>query len=69
MLKKISIKVITFYQRYISAHLGSRCIFYPTCSEYTLKSIEKYGFLRGWIKGLNRIRKCHPFSVPKIDHV
>lgn len=69
MLKKLSSKGIRFYQKYLSIHLGDRCIFYPTCSEYTLQSIEKYGFLKGWIKGLNRIRRCHPFSTPRVDHI
>jgi putative membrane protein insertion efficiency factor len=69
MLKNISIRTITLYQRYISPFLDTRCMFYPSCSEYTILAIRKYGFLKGWLKGINRIRKCHPFSTPQIDHI
>jgi putative membrane protein insertion efficiency factor len=69
MFKNVSIQTIILYQKYISPLFGRRCVFYPSCSEYTILAIKKHGFLRGWLKGLNRIRKCHPFSTPQIDHV
>lgn len=64
-MKKIFIKLISFYQKHISLWLESKninCKFYPTCSEYTKQAIEKYGAGKGLFKGLCRILKCNPFS-------
>ena len=56
------IALLRLYQIIISPVLGPRCRFHPTCSEYMLQAIKKYGPSRGVIKGFSRIRKCHPFS-------
>jgi putative membrane protein insertion efficiency factor len=54
--------LIRGYQRCISPFIGGHaaCRFTPTCSEYTRQSIEKYGFIRGCLMGLNRISRCRP---------
>jgi len=49
------------YQRIISPLLGPRCRFEPTCSEYFISSVRKHGALRGSLRGVVRICKCHPF--------
>ena len=67
MLKKVFIRLIEFYQKYISPMLGHCCKYYPTCSEYTKQAIEKYGALKGTIKGMKRILKCNPFSKGGYD--
>lgn len=67
MLKKIFIKLIKFYQKRISPLLGNNCKYYPTCSEYTKQAIEKYGVVKGSIKGIIRILKCNPFSKGGYD--
>ncbi len=54
--------MVRFYQRAISPLLGSNCRFSPTCSQYTIEAIEKYGVVRGTWKGVKRIARCHPFS-------
>jgi len=59
---KLSIGMVRFYQRAISPLLGSNCRFSPTCSQYTIEAIEKYGVVRGTWKGVKRIARCHPFS-------
>ena len=59
-MKKIFIKLIEFYQLHISVKLKSRCRFHPTCSEYMKLAIEKYGVVKGIIKGIQRINKCKP---------
>ena len=61
--------MISFYQKYISKSFGKRCIFYPTCSEYTKKAILKYGLLIGSIIGFMRILRCNPFSKGGIDYL
>lgn len=69
-LKKILIKLINFYQKNISVYFkknGINCKFYPTCSEYTKQAIEKYGGIKGSIKGIKRIIKCNPFSKGGYD--
>ena len=69
-MKKIFIKLISFYQKHISLWLKSKninCKFYPTCSEYTKQAIEKYGAGKGLFKGLCRILKCNPFSKGGYD--
>ena len=60
--RKCEVKMIEFYQKYISPGLGNHCKFYPTCSEYTKQAIEKYGTLKGTILGIYRILRCNPFS-------
>jgi len=67
MLRVVALNLIKFYQKNLSPYLGHHCRFYPTCSEYTLKSIEKYGFLKGGIKGFKRILRCGPWSRGGID--
>lgn len=64
-MKIILIKLINGYQKYISVWLENRnihCKFYPTCSEYTKQAIQKYGAIKGTIKGIKRILRCNPLS-------
>jgi putative membrane protein insertion efficiency factor len=62
MLKKASIKAICFYRKYIRPVMPDCCRFSPTCSEYAMEALSRYGFLKGWGKALIRLLKCHPFS-------
>lgn len=61
-MKKICIAMIRFYQRNISPLTPPACRFTPTCSQYTLEAIEKYGALKGCWLGLKRICRCHPWG-------
>lgn len=67
MIKQTSLKIIKFYQKYISINLGNNCRFYPSCSKYTASSIERHGILMGGTKGIIRILKCNPFNKGGID--
>lgn len=67
ILKKYSIKLIEVYQKFISPLLKPSCVFYPTCSEYTKKAIDKYGVLRGFKLGGLRILRCHPWQKKHFD--
>jgi len=74
-MKKILIKLIEFYQKTLSPDHGflkkfypyGYCRFYPSCSEYTKKVIEKQGALLGIFSGFWRINRCNPFSKPGED--
>ena len=66
-MRKIAIYLINFYQKHISKLFGSKCRFYPTCSEYTKQAIDKYGIIKGIFKGFLRIIKCHPLSNGGVD--
>lgn len=59
--------LIRAYQRCISPLLGQRCRFYPSCSEYCLQAVQKYGVSHGVVKGLLRLCKCHPFHTGGVD--
>lgn len=65
--KKIGIILINFYQKNISPSFGKRCIYYPTCSEYTKQAVDKYGIIKGSILGIKRILRCNPFSKGGVD--
>lgn len=67
MLKKILIIIIRGYQKFISPWLGNNCRFSPTCSEYFILAVEKYGFFKGIYLGGKRIVKCHPFNPGGYD--
>ena len=69
-MKKILIRIINWYQKYVSSYLSSKninCKYYPTCSEYTKQAIEKYGTFKGSILGCWRIIRCNPFSKGGYD--
>lgn len=68
-MKKLAIALIRFYQKYISAYTPPKCKYYPTCSNYTLKAIERFGFIKGGILGAWRFLRCNPFAKGGIDHV
>lgn len=62
-------RLIRMYQRYISPLLPDSCIYYPTCSQYALEAIEKYGVVKGMWLGTKRILRCHPFHKGGYDPV
>ncbi|MDY0189078.1 membrane protein insertion efficiency factor YidD [Desulfuromonas thiophila] len=64
---KISIFIIGLYQKFISPFKPQCCRFLPTCSEYSIQAITKYGFLRGLGLSLYRIARCHPLSKGGYD--
>ncbi len=69
-MRKIGIFLIKFYKKFISPifhFLGVECKYYPTCSQYALEAIEKYGFLKGSFLAGKRILKCNPFSKGGYD--
>lgn len=59
-MKRLLIHLIGLYRKYISPLKKPCCRFYPTCSQYALEAIEKYGAFKGSFKALKRILKCNP---------
>ncbi len=61
--------IIRGYQLFISPILPSSCRFQPTCSEYAIQSLRKYGILKGGWLGIKRIARCHPWGGHGYDPV
>ena len=60
-MKQVLLALIRFYRRNISPMRPPCCRFTPTCSQYALEAIEKYGALKGGWLALKRVSRCHPF--------
>jgi len=69
IFKKLIIHSIRLYQRIISPLFPRTCRFYPTCSEYTVQALQKYGLFKGMFLGIKRILRCHPFNPGGYDPV
>jgi hypothetical protein len=69
LIKKILIFLIKGYQKFLSPLLGKNCRFYPTCSQYAIKALEKYGLFKGSFLAVKRILKCNPFHPGGYDPV
>ncbi len=69
MLKKIIILLISGYRRLISPLFPPSCRFQPTCSQYAIEAIEKFGAFRGSWLAIKRILRCHPFHPGGYDPV
>ena len=67
MLKKTVIKFLKIYQKLISPLYPASCRYYPTCSQYSVEAVEKYGVIKGLFKSLWRILRCNPFAKGGID--
>ncbi len=68
-MKRVLIYLIKLYQRYVSPLKRTKCPYIPTCSQYGLEAIEKYGALKGSILAAWRILRCNPFSSGGYDPV
>ena len=66
-MNKIVIFFITIYQKYLSPLKPATCRFYPSCSEYSLQALKRYGFLKGLQLSFTRILRCHPFNPGGYD--
>lgn len=60
-MKKLLLAIIRFYQRNISPTRPPCCIFTPTCSQYALEAISRYGAWKGGWLAVWRLLRCHPF--------
>jgi putative component of membrane protein insertase Oxa1/YidC/SpoIIIJ protein YidD len=58
-LKQVIIWGILAYQRFAPEQIRRACVFEPSCSEYTLRALERYGLIPGLTKGISRLLRCH----------
>ena len=68
-MKTLLLGMIRFYRRHISANTPPSCRFQPTCSQYALTAVERFGALRGGGMALWRILRCNPFCKGGYDPV
>ncbi len=68
-MRRITIGIIRFYQRFISPLFPPTCRYHPTCSEYTVQAIQRFGTLKGLYLGLRRLLRCNPLHESGYDPV
>jgi len=68
-VKKVLMRLIRFYQKHISPAFPPRCRYIPTCSEYAMEAISRYGAVKGGWMGFKRFMRCHPFHKGGYDPV
>ncbi|MDR2976343.1 MAG: membrane protein insertion efficiency factor YidD [Streptococcaceae bacterium] len=68
-MKKFLIMLVRGYQRFISPIFPPSCRYYPTCSSYMIQALQKHGALKGFLMGIARILRCHPFVPGGVDEV
>ncbi len=66
-MRWLLIKVLRFWQVFVSPLYPASCRFYPTCSQYAIMSVEKHGALKGSLKALWRVLRCNPLSKGGVD--
>lgn len=69
MVSRWLISLIKLYQNKISVHTSPRCKFYPTCSNYAIEAIQKFGAIKGVFLAVLRLLRCNPFSSGGYDPV
>ena len=68
-MKRLLLAIVRFYRKYISPHTLSHCKYIPTCSQYGIEAIEKYGAVKGCVLAVKRIFRCRPFGGKGFDPV
>jgi putative membrane protein insertion efficiency factor len=68
-MRTVVVAPIRVYQRLVSPLFGSRCRYYPSCSEYAAQAIERFGILRGLVLAGWRLLRCNPWSAGGVDPV
>ncbi len=68
-MKWILIGIFKFYKAAISPYLGDNCRYTPTCSEYAMEAVKRYGAIRGTGLAIKRLSRCHPLGGSGYDPV
>lgn len=67
LASRMLIALVRLYQWTLSPFIGRQCRFTPTCSNYFIEAVRKYGPVKGAWRGLARICRCHPFHPGGYD--
>jgi len=68
-MRHLAAFLIRLYQWIVSPHLGARCRFYPSCSQYALDAVTRFGVVRGGWLAARRLARCHPWHAGGFDPV
>lgn len=68
-MRRFGVLLIRLYQRALSPWLPPACRYWPTCSEYAVVALERYGLARGGWLALRRLARCHPWHAGGFDPV
>jgi uncharacterized protein len=66
-LRTLAVAPVRLYQRAISPALPRRCKYHPSCSEYAVQAIKRFGLLRGAVLAVWRLLRCNPWSHGGVD--
>ncbi len=72
LLRILSLPVmalIKIYQLILSPYIGPKCRYSPTCSQYAMEALKKYGLFKGFWLALKRVSRCHPWGGHGVDPV
>jgi putative membrane protein insertion efficiency factor len=67
--RTLVVLILRGYQRFVSPALGPRCRYYPSCSEYAVQAVQRFGILRGLLLAGWRLLRCNPWSQGGFDPV
>jgi putative membrane protein insertion efficiency factor len=67
--RSLVVAALRLYQRFISPAFGQRCRYYPSCSEYAVQAVQRFGILRGLVLASWRLLRCNPWSRGGFDPV
>ena len=68
-MKTLLVFLVKAYQGVISPYLPNACRYTPTCSQYMIEAVNRYGAIRGGWMGLKRFARCHPWGGSGVDPV
>lgn len=66
-MRWLFIHLVYAYRATLGRFMGGHCRFHPSCSQYAIDALEKYGAMRGGVKSLKRIARCHPWGGKGYD--
>ena len=69
LFQRGTLQLLRFYKWAISPMFPPACRYVPTCSEYAMEAVERYGVFRGGLKAILRLLRCHPFVKGGYDPV
>jgi len=69
IVQRAALQLLRAYKRFLSPMFPPACRYVPTCSEYAMEAVERYGALRGTLMAAARLLRCHPFAKGGYDPV